>query len=148
MTSRSSRPLTTRLALDGVVSQPPVIAQDFDDTDADSPPWERFLNDEDEKTLGQLCGAPQSHRILSRRPRNLHFQPICPNVSVQPELRPSIIDELQDDLRSLVARVGSVFKCCSSHVKVLAASSLHLIRYGDDAKFAALQRQKGNGHHV
>ncbi|CAE7368479.1 DRC7 [Symbiodinium natans] len=59
---------------------PACITYDFDETDAESPPWECFLNDDDEK--------------------NLNFQPICPNVSVQPELRPSIIDDLQDDLRT------------------------------------------------
>jgi len=31
---------------------------------------------------------------------NLTWQPICPTVSVQPELRPSIIDDLQEDLRT------------------------------------------------
>ena len=38
---------------------------------------------------------------LSDDLRKLHFQPVCPNVSVQPELKPAIIDELQQDLRNL-----------------------------------------------
>ncbi|CAJ1335623.1 unnamed protein product [Effrenium voratum] len=61
---------------------PACITYDLEDADedAENPTWERFLSSEDEQ--------------------NLHFQPICPNVSVQPELKPSIIDELQDDLRT------------------------------------------------
>jgi len=61
---------------------PACILYDFEDAmdGNDSAPWERFLNDDDE--------------------RNLHFQPICPNVSVQPQLQPFIIDELQEDLRT------------------------------------------------
>jgi len=43
--------------------------------------------------------------------RKLHFQAICPNVSVQPELKPSIIDELQEDLRTLLLKVAEMGQC-------------------------------------
>lgn len=61
---------------------PACISYDLDDAEEhpDNPSWERFLSAEDEQKL--------------------HFQPVCPNVSVQPELKPAIIDELQQDLRT------------------------------------------------
>ena len=76
----------------------------------------------------------QKHKEM---PRNLHFQPICPNVSVQPELKPSIIDELQDDLRTLAAVSTTPL-----------ADVRHSCRHRDDAEPSTLQGQEGNGHHV
>ncbi|CAE7605241.1 DRC7 [Symbiodinium sp. CCMP2456] len=58
--------------------------------------------------------------------RSLHFQPICPNVSVQPELRPSIIDELQDDLRAPVAFVVCGFVAGHLVVRLAASQRSHL----------------------
>eukprot|EP00931_Biecheleriopsis_adriatica_P046661 TRINITY_DN26816_c0_g1_i1.p1 TRINITY_DN26816_c0_g1~~TRINITY_DN26816_c0_g1_i1.p1 ORF type:complete len:1266 (+),score=279.51 TRINITY_DN26816_c0_g1_i1:37-3798(+) len=38
--------------------------------------------------------------LLKADDTHLTFQPVCPSVSVNPELRPFIIDELQEDLRT------------------------------------------------
>lgn len=95
--------------------------EDLDDAEEnpENPAWERFLSSEDEQMLISICSPvnfSQFFRIMFVSKwllhpfrlwdaRKLHFQAICPNVSVQPELKPSIIDELQEDLRTLLLKV-------------------------------------------